>query len=114
MLVRRRLVHAYGEPKIADLDGAAFAADEDVFGLDVPVDDVGVVHLLGSREQLPHDGAHDRLGWRRHPSAAALVEEVVEARTDTLHDEAEVHGGRVAGDAVEADDERVVTAARLE
>jgi hypothetical protein len=39
-----------------------------------------------------------------------LVEEVVEARTDTLHDEAaEVHGGRVAGDAVEADDERVVT-----
>jgi hypothetical protein len=43
-----------------------------------------------------------------------LVEEVVEARTDTLHDEAaEVHGGRVAGEAVEADDERVVPAARL-
>ena len=75
---------------------------------------MGVVHLLGSREQLPHDGAHDRLGWRRYPSAVALAEEVVEARADALHDKGEVHGGRVAGEAVEADDERVVAAAHLE
>jgi len=78
---------------------------------------VAVVHLLGGREQLPHGGAHRGLGQRRAsaaPAGGALAEEVVEAGAHELHDEADGHGGRVAGEAAETGDERVVAGARLE
>jgi hypothetical protein len=54
----------HGEPEVAEPVDAV-VADEDVLGLDVAVGDVGVVHPLGSVQQLQHGGAH------RGPRAAA-------------------------------------------
>jgi hypothetical protein len=54
----------HGEPKVAEPEDVV-VADEDVLGLDVTVDDVGVVHPLGSVQQLPHGGAHRGSGLRR-------------------------------------------------
>ena len=113
MLIRRRVGRGHGEPEVADLDGAVIAGDEDVLGLNIPVDDAAVVHLVGARQQLPHDGSHRAL--RELRVAAAPVEVVVEARpVDALHDEAEARRARVADDAVEADDERAVAARLVE
>ena len=104
-------------PKSQIFDDAAIgAADEVVGGFDVAVDDAALVHLGGAAEQLPHGGAHRGLGQRRRaaPGAGALTEKVVEAGPHELHDKAEGHGGRVASEAAEASDERVVAGARLE
>jgi hypothetical protein len=58
--------------------------------------------LLGARQQLPHD-----VRWRAVP----MVKAAVEARAaGARQDEAEACGGRVADQAVEADDDRVAAA----
>jgi hypothetical protein len=110
--VRRQLGRVHGEAEVADLDGPVVLPDEDVGGLDVPMDHAALMHPLRPCQQLPHRRAHCGLWQRRRRSLAATAalaaaQVVTEGRAaDVLHEEAELRGGAVAREAVVADEER--------
>jgi len=87
--------------------------DEEVVGLDIPVHKVAAVDGLETPEELLCETKH---GLERKP-AATLIEEVLEARAQQIHD----HGVVVALDAAPphdghalSPDERAVDAALVE
>ncbi|TVU31862.1 hypothetical protein EJB05_23564, partial [Eragrostis curvula] len=98
--VRRRQLREDGQPEVADPHAPLVAGDEDVAGLDVAVDDVALVHAVRARQELPHEGPHRAL--RQLLGVEVRVEA---AAGDELHEQAELGVGKVAGEAVVADDE---------
>lgn len=92
-----------GEPKVTELDDGVglCGVDEDVFHLEVAVDDVVGVDVGQGREELLEDGA-DGVGGLR--GSAGEVEQG--AARDKLHDD--VHGGGGLEGGVGTDDVAVV------
>jgi hypothetical protein len=70
-----------GEPEVGDLHPTAFA-QEDVLGLEVPVDHALPVSVLESLAHLPHDPQHL---LRRYPASPQPTPQVVPVHE--LHDE---------------------------
>ena len=100
------------QPEVADLDAAA-AVEEDVVGLEVPVQEAARVHRGRALQEPPHHAA--RVGLRERPPLGAVVllpHGLRQAPPGVLHDQERATGGvKVRGAEV---DEAGVAAARLE